>query len=263
MSSQISTNNYALQQLIYGETTVNIDENGLWNATALVQAYNKKHNKDKRLNNWLRTDYTKELISDLQSLLVEESATDSQSQFQSEVLNIVQGGTPEQQGTWIHPELVLPLAHWLSPRFYLWCNRQIKQLFTKQQEQYSKNLQESQNQLLLLKPLEPLLYQPTLEKQVQKMLEKTFGGSHYRLNSGIIDILSDKFIVEAKNAPNWKDCIGQLHSYRHELVERGDFNNRICVGYFFDPDNWLTDTRKKMILDHFHSLDFEVALNYR
>lgn len=247
----MSTNSsYALQQMIYGDTTVNIDTKGLWNATALVQAYNKRHNKQKQLSKWLALDSTKELMSEVVKSVGIKVLTGTESDFQ-DLVNVIQGGVPELQGTWIHPKLVLPLAHWLSPSFYIWCNDKLEEVFLKEKQDLTK-------QLLLLKPLQPLLQQPAEEEQVQILLEKSFGGGHRRFACGIPDIVSDKFLIEIKDAPNWKDCLGQLQSYRYEMMESGDFNNRVCVGYFFDRNNWLTDSRKKMILDHFHNLDLEV-----
>ena len=39
-----------------------------------------------------------------------------------------QGGN--NQGTWMHEDLALIFAQWLSPQFYLWCNDHIKELLT-------------------------------------------------------------------------------------------------------------------------------------
>lgn len=35
----------------------------------------------------------------------------------SELIQIVKGGKPEQQGTWAHPQVAIHLAQWLSPEF--------------------------------------------------------------------------------------------------------------------------------------------------
>ena len=35
----------------------------------------------------------------------------------SELIQSVRGGTPELQGTWVHPKVAIHLAQWLSPRF--------------------------------------------------------------------------------------------------------------------------------------------------
>jgi len=35
----------------------------------------------------------------------------------SEIVQSIKGGTPDLQGTWIHPQLAIDLAQWLSPEF--------------------------------------------------------------------------------------------------------------------------------------------------
>lgn len=59
----------------------------------------------------------KELISSL-SAKTGISATD--------LVTVNQGGN--NQGTWMHEDLALVFAQWLSPDFYLWCNDRIKEL---------------------------------------------------------------------------------------------------------------------------------------
>jgi hypothetical protein len=36
------------------------------------------------------------------------------------IVDTIQGGTPELQGTWIHPRLAVDLARWISPAFAVW-----------------------------------------------------------------------------------------------------------------------------------------------
>lgn len=247
------SNNYTLQKLIYGDTTVNIDEQGLWNATSLVQAYNKKNNKQKQLSKWLGQESTKELMSEIEIALGRKVLTGTESNFQG-LVNIIQGGIPELQGTWIHPKLVLPLAHWLSPSFYVWCNEKFEELITKERVQ-------NKEQLRKLEKLKPLLEQPKLEKYAQKLLEKSldgYYGSYLKLGSGIPDLITEKFIIEIKDAPNWKHALGQLQAYKVELTKRKEFDNRVCIAYLFDRKNWLTEERKALIKSTFNSFDFEV-----
>jgi phage antirepressor YoqD-like protein len=48
------------------------------------------------------------------------------------LLIVVKGGTPGliQQGTWMHEDVALEYAQWLSVDFKLWCNDRIKELLT-------------------------------------------------------------------------------------------------------------------------------------
>ena len=38
----------------------------------------------------------------------------------TELVQSIRGGTPELQGTWIHPRLAVDLARWISPAFAVW-----------------------------------------------------------------------------------------------------------------------------------------------
>ena len=81
------------------------------NATEMAKPFGK------RCNDFLSTKQTKELISSL-SAKTGIPATG--------LVTINQGGN--NQGTWMHEDLALVFAQWLSPDFYLWCNDRIKEL---------------------------------------------------------------------------------------------------------------------------------------
>lgn len=46
----------------------------------------------------------------------------------TELVIVNQGGN--KQGTWLHEDVALVFAQWLSPDFYIWCNDRIKELLT-------------------------------------------------------------------------------------------------------------------------------------
>ena len=75
---------------------------GYIDATAMCQAAGK------RLNNYLRSDTTKAFVSALEA--------DTRIRA-TELIQVFRGGTPELQGTWVHPQVAINLAQWLSPRF--------------------------------------------------------------------------------------------------------------------------------------------------
>lgn len=81
------------------------------NATEMAKPFGK------RPNDFLSAKSTQELISSL-------SAKTGISATALVVVN--QGGN--NQGTWLHEDLALIFAQWLSPTFYLWCNDRIKEL---------------------------------------------------------------------------------------------------------------------------------------
>lgn len=84
------------------------------NATEMAKPFGK------RVDNYMRLKSTKDYI-----LLLESRYSDVRER---EVLRIVQGGTPELQGTWFDEKLALKFAGWLSPEFELWVYDRIEEL---------------------------------------------------------------------------------------------------------------------------------------
>lgn len=83
----------------------------LVNATEMAKQFAKTP-KD-----WLRTLLSKHYISSL-SAVRHISPT--------ELVITVQGGV--EQGTWMHEDVAMEFARWLSPEFAIWCNDRIKEL---------------------------------------------------------------------------------------------------------------------------------------
>jgi phage antirepressor YoqD-like protein len=83
------------------------------NATEMAKPFSK------RCNDFLSLKSTAELINSLSA----------KTGIPATALVVVnQGGN--NQGTWMHEDLALIFAQWLSPQFYLWCNDRIKELLT-------------------------------------------------------------------------------------------------------------------------------------
>lgn len=87
--------------------TVNFDglpvfftENGYLNATAIAKHYGK------RVQHYLDSDRTQDYLSALKEYLTEDGKTASE---QNQLVIIVKGGNPDEQGTWLHPNLPLTL----------------------------------------------------------------------------------------------------------------------------------------------------------
>lgn len=87
-------------------------KNLMINATQMAKSFGK------RTSDFLSSKQTNELISSL-------SAKTGIPVTGLVIVN--QGGN--NQGTWMHEDLALIFAQWLSPDFYLWCNDRIKELF--------------------------------------------------------------------------------------------------------------------------------------
>ncbi|MCB9304114.1 MAG: KilA-N domain-containing protein [Lewinellaceae bacterium] len=96
------------------------DGNKMINATEMARPF-----KGKLVADFLRLKNTKDYI-----LVLESRYGDSHNGGKREVLRVVQGGTPELQGTWMDEKLALKFAAWLSPYFELWVYDCIQELIT-------------------------------------------------------------------------------------------------------------------------------------
>lgn len=90
-------------------------KNVMINATEMGKKFGK------RVTDWMDNQYSKEYIQELTEVRKSVSAD-----FQA--VRIVKGGNPELQGTWMHEDVALEFARWLSPAFAIWCNDRIKEL---------------------------------------------------------------------------------------------------------------------------------------
>ena len=75
---------------------------GYVNATALCKVAGKKFAK------YHENKRTKEFLAELSSV-VRIRTTD--------LVQVIQGGRPTMQGTWVHPRVAISLAYWMSPKF--------------------------------------------------------------------------------------------------------------------------------------------------
>ena len=77
-------------------------QDGYINATAMCAAAGK------RIAKYMENDGTQEFL--------EELAADVRIRT-SELVQMIRGGEPQLQGTWVHPQVAIHLAQWLSPKF--------------------------------------------------------------------------------------------------------------------------------------------------
>lgn len=58
----------------------------------------------------------------------------------SELIQSVSGGHPEIQGTWVHPQVAIHLAQWLSPRFAVLVSRWVYEWMTDQAPEVARSM---------------------------------------------------------------------------------------------------------------------------
>lgn len=79
-------------------------KDGFFNATMLIDIWNKKSDQKKILGNFVKNESTKEFIDELKKEGIEFAL-------------ITGRGTGENSGTWMHPKLFVDLAMWISVEF--------------------------------------------------------------------------------------------------------------------------------------------------
>ncbi len=94
--------------------TFQMGEATMMNATQMAKPFGK------RVAEWLRLPSTKEFLSVLQPIRKSDSSPMGKSHRLVETINGI--------GTWMHEDVALEFARWLSPQFAIWCNDRIKEL---------------------------------------------------------------------------------------------------------------------------------------
>lgn len=103
-----------IQIFQYNQNSVSFQmgaENRMVNATQMAKPFGK------RVQHFLSTEQTKEFMNVL---------SQSRNLGFDKLVIVSKGG--RSAGTWLHEDLAIVFAQWLSPEFYLWCNDRIKEL---------------------------------------------------------------------------------------------------------------------------------------
>lgn len=92
------------------------------NGTIMVDAVEMAKPFGKRPVDWLRTQGSNEFI---------EALTRVKKFTSADLVIVTKGGNSKtERGTWMHEDVAIEFARWLSPVFAIWCNDRIKELIT-------------------------------------------------------------------------------------------------------------------------------------
>lgn len=113
MTAQVAAGKTALQVYSYEGSNITFSqgENVMVNATQMAKAFGKQP-KD-----FLKSQSTKDFIDELAAV---------RKILPTELVKVVNGG--KSYGTWMHEDVAMEFARWLSPKFAIWCNDRIKEL---------------------------------------------------------------------------------------------------------------------------------------
>jgi hypothetical protein len=168
-------------ELSYNGFNISTREDGFISATEMCKIKNKK------FNDWHKTESTKDLIKTLEEDLYEQNTKSnifdlvSNTHISNEikVVDIKKGGN--NSGTWIHPDLAVQLAQWLDKKFAIRVSRFIREYTAT--GQILKKVKTDKELLELEKE------HKKLQKKHNSLLSKR---SYYKFNKGpVFYIISD------------------------------------------------------------------------
>jgi polyhydroxyalkanoate synthesis regulator phasin len=182
--------NNAIVEIFEGQQITIRPSDGYWNATEMCKRYGRKVNDFARLKG--SKDYL-EALSSVTGIPV------------TELVQQIQGGTPDLQGTWVSSRVALKLAAWLNPYFEVWVYSVIERLLT----QGKVELQEAYDTLLEALDIS--------ETQVQELLTRS--NRLDRELSGLLDEYNRDDYARASEESAWLE-VKRLTAENERLRER-------------------------------------------
>ena len=183
------------------------------NATEMAKPFGKKP------NDWLNNQQTKELIATLSS---KSGIPDL------DLVKVNYGGS--NPGTWLHEDLALIFAQWLSPDFYIWCNDRIKELLMKGYVIANPDSFERQNELLDLKSDKLQLQSKINELQEKNMaLQSQINGQKLKDEERKVNLLNYGNSMFAEKM-RLEDIINSQDNYMKDFFVRF-YNVQINYGH--------------------------------
>lgn len=174
------------------------------NATQMAKKFSKLP------ADWTRQKSTKEFISALMTARGIHIATD--------LLRVVNG---DKGATWMHEDVALEFARWLSPAFAIWCNDRIKELLTfgltATPQTIDSILADPDNAIRLLTELKEERQQRQLAESKAALLEEVtkeqapkveyfesfMTAEHGETNAGIREVVKQAHIKSEKRFISW------------------------------------------------------------
>lgn len=104
----------------------------------------KPFGENKKPSQWLRYDPSKEFMTALikvrKNTLTENQPNNTYKSYYGGLVVTQRGGV--NPGTWMHEDVALEFARWLSPEFAIWCNDRIKEILTGRKVMVDKDIVE-------------------------------------------------------------------------------------------------------------------------
>ena len=165
---------------------------GYLSATDMCKANNKEW------SNYKQNNQTKEFLIALED--------DLKNNDVKPLIDTIMIGLNEFRGTWVHPRVATHLALWISNAFFIKLSKWIEEWKLTS----NANMVEYLNELCVLTPS----FNQQKESEIRNKLKIELNAKiEVKTDSGYIDLLSDKLIIELKEFSQWKGALGQILSY--------------------------------------------------
>jgi len=181
---------------------------GYINATTLCKACNKKFKE------WNRLKQSKEIVIHLSEELnipIQCTNPNINENFRNIVLVvIINNGPINKRGTWVHPDVAIAIACWISPKFFSKVCRWVgewKKTSKTNLEIFEKELETIEGSFV-----------DQQEREIRDQMAEMLNGEIEVENIfGFIDIVTETEIIEIKKGNCWKHGLGQLLAYSADI----------------------------------------------
>lgn len=136
-----------------------------FNATDLMDAYNKQFNENKRVQNYLDNEATKRYLIAL--VQAENQNNSKESDLENGLLTSRRG---KNGGTWMHPYLFIDFAMWLSPEFKVTVIKWVYDNLIKIRNEAGDSFLEVNDALFELKPNSPYYVYANEARMINKLV---------------------------------------------------------------------------------------------
>ena len=180
--------------------------------------------ESKRFDNYIRSDRYKKLLEYMES----------SPEYSGELSIQITTGINELRGTYLHPDLLLDLASWISPIVFLKINNIInewRKMSPDNEIRFHKDIGDG------IKEGVGMFGNNQTESVIRdKIALEEKGQIEVKTEVGFIDVLTDTKIIEVKKYNHWKHALGQIECYGYF------YPNRQKWIYLFDTTEYTGNT---------------------
>lgn len=157
-----------MQREMNGLTIRQDSKNQFFNATDLIELFNKNHDEAKRLQSYFANESTKRFL-----VALAESENDNSKNSSDLENGLIVTKRGKYGGTWMHPYLFIDFAMWLSPEFKVTVIRWVYDNLIKVRHEAGDSCKEVNEAIFESSPSSP----PFIYANEAKMLNKLVFGS--------------------------------------------------------------------------------------